>query len=81
MKKSILIIFAIIAMSALFAFTNKLNENNNSDLEMATTKSASADEAWYICVNCCKTKKATTAPWENGCKKASSGMHNYWFRH
>lgn len=79
MKKSILIIFAIIAMSALFAFTNRLKVNNNSDPEIASTKSASADEAWYICVNCCKTKKATTAPWENGCKKASSGMHNYWF--
>lgn len=34
---------------------------------------------WYICSNCCKTKKATDAPWENGCRESSSGMHNYQF--
>jgi hypothetical protein len=78
MKKSILISLSVIAISVLFAFTNTLKENNNSVVEMAIKKSPSADETWYICVGCCKTKKATTAPWENGCKKASSGTHNYW---
>ena len=38
-----------------------------------------ADENWYLCANCCKTKKATSAPWESGCKSASSGTHNYQF--
>lgn len=33
-------------------------------------------ENWYLCTNCCKTKKATSAPWENGC---SSGQHNFQF--
>lgn len=36
----------------------------------------SADENWYICGNCCKSKKATSAPWESGC---TSGQHNYQF--
>ena len=34
---------------------------------------------WYICSNCCKTKKASDAPWENGCRQSNSGMHNYQF--
>ncbi|MFN5371302.1 MAG: hypothetical protein ACK5B6_07555 [Bacteroidia bacterium] len=34
---------------------------------------------WYLCSNCCKTKKASDAPWENGCRQSSSGMHNYQF--
>jgi Tfp pilus assembly protein PilE len=79
MKKTILIIFTVIAISALFAFTNSLNKNNNSAAEMAIKKTPTADETWYICTNCCKTKKATAAPWENGCKKGSSDMHNYSF--
>ena len=36
-------------------------------------------ENWYICANCCKTKQADSAPWENGCKQSSGGTHNYWF--
>ena len=42
-------------------------------------KDLSADENWYLCANCCKTKKATSSPWESGCKSASSGTHNYQF--
>jgi hypothetical protein len=34
---------------------------------------------WYICSDCCRTKNADTTPWENGCKKRSSGMHNFYF--
>jgi len=34
---------------------------------------------WYICTECCSTKKGSSAPWENGCKESSSGMHNYSF--
>lgn len=40
--------------------------------------SAIADENWYICTNCCKTKKGTSAPWESGCR-ASGSQHNYSF--
>lgn len=32
---------------------------------------------WYICSDCCKTKKADSTPQENGCRKRSSGYHNY----
>jgi hypothetical protein len=38
-----------------------------------------AEENWYICYNCCKTKKSKETPWENGCRQSSSGTHNYWF--
>ena len=34
---------------------------------------------WYKCSNCNQTKKASTAPWENGCRNNSSGMHNFQF--
>ena len=37
------------------------------------------EEIWYLCTNCCKTKKASSAPWENGCRQSSAGMHNYQF--
>ena len=36
-----------------------------------------ADENWYICSNCCKTRKAEKSPWEKGCRNASSGMHQF----
>lgn len=39
----------------------------------------SANENWYLCYDCCKTKKATSAPWEKGCRSSSSGTHNYRF--
>lgn len=39
----------------------------------------SSSENWYLCSNCCKTKKATSAPWDKGCKQSSSGTHNYQF--
>ena len=42
-------------------------------------KDLSADENWYLCSSCCKTKKATSAPWDSGCKSSSSGTHNYQF--
>jgi hypothetical protein len=79
MKKTILILFSIVVISALFAFTTSVKGNSNSVSKKTNIHSSSADENWYICVNCCKTKKATAAPWENGCKKGSSGTHNYSF--
>ena len=36
------------------------------------------NDKWYICATCCKTKKASQAPWEQGCRKSSSGTHTYW---
>jgi hypothetical protein len=36
-------------------------------------------ENWYICSYCCKTKKAKSAPWEQGCKVSSSRTHNFQF--
>ena len=39
----------------------------------------SIGENWYICANCCKTKQADKAPWENGCSKSSGSTHNFWF--
>ena len=43
------------------------------------TENFSSSENWYLCSNCCKTKKATSAPWEKGCKQSSSRTHNYQF--
>lgn len=37
------------------------------------------DQSWYICYNCCKTRKSDRAPWENGCRQSSSGTHNFQF--
>jgi hypothetical protein len=48
-------------------FTNQALNSNPQELK------------WYICSNCCKTKKASESPWENGCRQSSSGMHNYQF--
>ena len=45
----------------------------------ANSTSSNSDENWYLCSNCCKTKKATSAPWLNGCKKGSGEMHNFQF--
>jgi hypothetical protein len=42
-------------------------------------KDISVDENWYLCSYCCKTKKAKSAPWEQGCRSSSSGTHNYQF--
>jgi hypothetical protein len=36
-------------------------------------------DAWYICINCCKTKKSSSSPWENGCRKSTSGTHQFWY--
>jgi len=43
------------------------------------TNPSSQDDIWYLCTNCCRTKRASNAPWENGCRESSSGMHNYQF--
>ncbi len=59
-----------ILMAISMAFYFQTNENMNHNHE------SSSEENWYICTNCCKTKKATSAPWESGC---SSGQHNYQF--
>lgn len=51
-------------------------------IERSTSKketNISNQENWYLCGNCCKTKKSTSAPWESGCRQNSSGMHNYQF--
>lgn len=61
----------ITSIIILFAIINlSFSESNNN---------ITADENWYLCTSCCKTKKATSAPWESGCKSSSSGKHNYQF--
>jgi hypothetical protein len=37
------------------------------------------EQSWYICYNCCKTRKSDRAPWENGCRQSASGTHNFQF--
>jgi hypothetical protein len=63
MKKISFIILAI----SVFTLMSFMSGNNVSP---------ESNENWYICTNCCKTKKATSAPWESGC---ISGQHNYQF--
>ena len=70
MKKLIILFILIISFVAVSFTKENLSESTNKN---------SADENWYLCSNCCKTKTATSAPWENGCKSASSGTHNYQF--
>ena len=54
--------FVVISLAALFA----------------SFTTALSDGNWYICSGCCKTKMASQAPWESGCK-ASGSTHNYSF--
>ena len=61
----------IISIIILLSFVNlSFTEGKNG---------ISADENWYLCSNCCKTKKASSSPWDKGCKLSSSGTHNYQF--
>ena len=46
-------------------------------LLLSLTSTLSGGKNWYICSSCCKTKNADTTPWENGCRKSSSGMHSF----
>jgi hypothetical protein len=46
-------------------------------LLLSLTSTFSGGKNWYICSSCCKTKNADTTPWENGCRKSSSGMHSF----
>ena len=50
MKKISFIILAI----SVFTLMSFMSGNNVSP---------ESNENWYICTNCCKTKKATSAPW------------------
>jgi hypothetical protein len=65
MKK---ILFSIVILFAIMNLSFTESKDN-----------ISADENWYLCSSCCKTKKAASAPWESGCKGSSSGTHNYQF--
>jgi hypothetical protein len=67
--KSVLIPFLILTLYSV-AFFNINTFFDNEDR---------ATENWYLCSYCCKTKKATSAPWEQGCRVSSSGTHNYQF--
>jgi uncharacterized protein YxeA len=70
MKKIIMkkIIVSVVILLSLINLSFTEGKNGNS-----------ADENWYLCSSCCKTKKATSAPWENECKSSSYGTHNYQF--
>ena len=78
MKKVILIFSALIIVSTLFSFNKSFKDEGFSE-ESLMSKSIHGDENWYLCSNCCKTKKATSASWLNGCKKGSGEMHNFQF--
>lgn len=70
MKKIVIPFFVIISV-LLLSFTNqKLSDKENK---------ISADENWYMCSYCLKTKKSDSAPWENGCKISSTGTHHFQF--
>jgi hypothetical protein len=60
-------IYSIILVTSIFTLTSFIFGISNS---------SPSDENWYFCTNCCKTKKATSSPWEGGC---NSGQHNYQF--
>ncbi len=68
--KKLIIPFTVLVSFVILSFTN--------DYSSKKYNKTSGDENWYLCSSCCKTKKATSAPWENGCK-SSSGTHNYQF--
>ena len=64
--KKIIISVSVILLFVNFSFTKISNK-------------ATPNENWYLCYNCCKTKKASAAPWESGCRSSSSKTHNYQF--
>lgn len=66
MKKVILTFL----LASAFVLTSFIFKNNTS---------SDSQSNWYICNNCCKTKKGSSAPWENGCTSGSSSQHNYRF--
>lgn len=68
--KKIIFPFLILITFVLVSFRDSVGSAANSK---------NASDNWYICSNCCKTKKATSAPWEQGCRVSSSGTHNYQF--
>ena len=73
MKNLLISTTAIIFSLSLFYSSSdifKSEKKNSSKME---------SEKWYICTNCCNTKKATQAPWEQGCRKGGSSTHNYAF--
>jgi hypothetical protein len=72
MKTNILVYALAISGFILLSFTISTSESGQKTSSMG-------DENWYLCTNCCKTKKGSSAPWENGCRKASSGYHNFQF--
>lgn len=78
MKKVILIFSALIIVSTLFSF-NKSFQGDVVKTKLLKSERTTGEEIWYLCSNCCKTKKATSAPWLNGCKKSSGEMHNFQF--
>ena len=67
--------YTIIYISVLTLVILVFSNDSHASISAETL----ADDNWYICANCCKTKKASSAPWESGCKSASSGMHNFQF--
>lgn len=69
--KTFMKFFAVtLVMIGVLAFIPAKNETNATSPQ---------DDIWYLCSNCCRTKRASNAPWENGCRESSSGMHNYQF--
>lgn len=73
--KFIIFLGVILSQIVLFGFIPI--HNINKPIKSTVIKSSSDEEKYYICSQCCKTKKAASTPWESGCKESSAGMHNY----
>jgi len=74
LMKNLIILTSSIIFSLSFFYVNFDISNPEKKI-----LSKAESEKWFICTNCCKTKKATQAPWQQGCSKSSSGTHNYVF--
>ena len=62
--KKLIIPFTVLVSFVILSFTN--------DYSSKKYNKTSGDENWYLCSSCCKTKKATSAPWENDWKTSSN---------
>lgn len=78
MKEATLLFLVLFSFFATSFEYNTMGEENAEITAFDKTNMPSTDN-WYICSYCCKTKKATSRPHEQGCKVSSSGTHNFQF--
>ena len=78
MKKVSILFFVLFSFFAAAFAINAAFEKETVASTYSTIGLAST-ENWYICAYCCKTKRASSTPREQGCRVSSSGTHNYQF--